>query len=161
MTATEQERAQWKTSVLLFNGNTHNLNSVLSTARSGQLIEVAVNQIDLDSVTAKDAVTVKPADVKVHELDLVLYKFNGVYLVLTGRNHVLDAKTNGQTTIQGRLMTSVTLKKTRVIKPDAVPVTTLEVASARRPPSTAPRFPTAMEESFRGANANQFGRRRG
>jgi hypothetical protein len=144
MPANKQDLSQWKNTSLMFKGIEHNLQSVLTTAASGPMITVKLNEITpLDSDIPDNKVLIDPNNDAIHEANLVFFKHQGSYLVLAGRNLILRAKDKKQTEISGRLLSSPALKKTRINQPVAEPVT-----EVRATPPTAPyRGNTAFSRS--------------
>lgn len=148
MSHNQQENIKWNSTVLLFNQHTHRLHLMLMMAGGSPRIEVPVDQIDLEFKAAPTGIEIKPGNADVHDLPVMFYRFNNVHLVLTGRNHVIRAKAEGQTTVKGKLLSSMSLKKSRVVDttPATVPVVETNVVSrfsAQRPQSRS-----AMQEAF-------------
>lgn len=145
----------WKNTVLLHNGAAHNLCALMQLAFAATAPEVTVNLDQIGPVVSGEPsdepapalFQIQPKNSEINQLPLVLYKHGGRYHVLFGEAEIGRAKTNQQTQVTGKLVSTPTLKKTRIIKiePEAVAVAVAEVpvnrydsAAPRRPPRAAP-----------------------
>lgn len=106
-----KEIEQLKKFSLEVNGHQHNLGLMLARAGSCPLIDAELKDIDLETFFETE-----PLNRGIGDMTVVLYKFNGKLLVLTGFTHVLEAVAANKLKIQARLITSVALKAARIVK---------------------------------------------
>lgn len=112
----------WKNTVLLHNGAAHNLQAVMQQAAAGN-VEVTIDLSEIGPLVAEGEIApnlfpIQPKNNEINQLPLVLYKYNGRYHALVGSAHIERAKTNKQTQISGKLLSTPALKKARIIKPE-------------------------------------------
>lgn len=119
--------------VVHFNGHSHKLIQLLGKASTAPLIEVSKGEIVLDD----GALPVKYGN---HSPDLdehiVLYKHDGKFYVLYGRDVVRKGFDNSQLSFKGRLISSPALKQCRIVED------TVQPAAPASPPGfeNRPRF---------------------
>lgn len=116
MTNKQQDTSPWKNTILTVNGAEHNLLLMLKTASTGPLIDVKVNELALDSDIPDNRVLYTPHNADIHDEGLVVYKHNGKFLVLSGRNIAIRARTNKEPSVSARLISTPALKRARIIK---------------------------------------------
>lgn len=113
MSKTKQDLSQFAETKLIFNSHEHQLVLVMVAAKGGPLIDVPVNEIVVDLESPDNLVSINPPSEEIDGFELAVYKYNGKFLILTGRHHVLNATRTKQTTVQARFVSSPALKKAR------------------------------------------------
>jgi hypothetical protein len=163
MPATKIDSSQWNDHVLLHNNAAHNLSTVLAQASSGNEVTIDLDQIGpvKGDDLPQNLFLIQPKTGDVDALPLVLYKYQGRFHALVGREHVERARTNKQKQVTGRLLTSVALKKARIIKDDPAappPLNPVLAIRPQRPSNPAPRSERRWE--FDGTKTHSYGTNR-
>ena len=141
--------------LLVFNGVKHYLHLVQSIGSTGPSAGIDVADIDLKT----EPVFENPSNYVGGETDPVLfYKWEGKFIVLSGRSRVRTAIADKQTKIKGRIISSPGLKKARVPAPNTEPATP---AAAPAPTydkqfANRPYFSEERTSRYAGNNAARY-----
>ena len=141
--------------VLNFNNNQYDLASAINQAASGPNITINSDELDLVSKEAQAIQVIQPSngpDIKSNTV--VLYKYNGKYLVLVGRDYI-ETLLPLSKTIKGHLISTPALKRTRI--PTAAELARSEAAEEEQ--AQASRF--RGFDSFRQQGRPNYASRRG
>jgi hypothetical protein len=123
---------------LTVNGVKHRLALVLQNASKGPNIGIAISEMS-DLMTQHRSIQMTPPDASVDDGQVIFFKYQGKYLVLTGRNKIKHGAPDMEI-VKGRLLSTVGLKNARwqeavVAAPvvPATPVRSYDSAFANRP----------------------------
>lgn len=107
--------SKWKSTKLSFNGHDHVLATVIAVAQGGPIIAVKLSDLAIDSDVPDNRVLIEPHSAELANLELIVYKHNGKFLILTGHAIIAQAKTDKLSEIKARLLSTPALKRARVI----------------------------------------------
>lgn len=109
---------------LIIDDKEHNLALILAHAKSSPVITFKESELmACDEFTGKftgeSHIRVEPSDSSVIRKDIVLYKYNGKYIVLSGADTIIDLFSAGSLELKGKLISGFVFKKTTIT--DEVP----------------------------------------
>jgi hypothetical protein len=138
--------AECSNSTLMFLNNPHKATQVYHAARAAPEVRVEIKDLLIDH---PDAPKFYPDAAPMDRLSLLIYKYNGRWLVLTGLDIVRKAIADGHSIVAGALISTPSLKKCRIVATGAaetvIPIAPTvarpyDNSASRNPrPASAPR----------------------
>ncbi len=103
--------------LLLLNSVPHHLDAVLRSIHGAPTIEIdlaTVNVSEGPDVSPQHVVLIRPDQPSLHQGQVVVFKQDGGFTVLLGKEKVASYRKEGISKIKGRLLSTMALKKCRV-----------------------------------------------
>ena len=103
--------------LLLLNSVSHHLDAVLRSIHGAPTIEIDLDTVNVSegpNARAQHVVNMRPDQPGLHQGQVVVFKQDGGFTILLGKDVVAAARAKGSTKINGKLLSTMALKKCRV-----------------------------------------------
>jgi len=142
MSNNKQNTTQWKDTVMTFHGEQYSFLQLMVAAAAGPTISIAVQDLDPDLLNDLDPVSIQPRDPEINDHQIVFFKYDGKFVIVSGWNEVSKILKNKEQLISGRMISKHAFKNTRILPPNLAPSNPVY-------PTPAPAYPTRRDSTDR------------